>query len=151
MKSFIFEALYEISKKPYQKYFKKNKPWTITVQELIILPQDSLGFHLYCFLSKHSFELQPKLESHDIYHVLTNIGTTVPEEISMQYYLWGNGKKSLYLFLVISTGTLFYSSHFKTFLKAYKRGKNTLQFFQVDFQKLVHLPLHKIRNAFAIN
>jgi ubiquinone biosynthesis protein Coq4 len=151
MKEVIFEMLYELSKKPYQKYFKKNKSWTITTQELIVLPQNSLGFHLYCFLTKHHFELQPKLENHDVYHVLTNIGTTVPEEISMQYYLWGNGKKSLYLFLVICTGTLFYSSHLKTFLKEFKRGKTSLQFFQIDFQKLVHLPVSNIRTVFSIN
>ncbi|AIY11830.1 Coq4 family protein [Cellulophaga baltica] len=151
MKAFIFEQLYEISKKPYQKYFKKNKPWTVTVKELVALPPSSLGAELHHFLTKHSFELQPKLESHDIYHVLTNIGTTVPEEISMQYFLWGNGKRSLYLFSVLTIGTLFYCSHYKRFLHEYKRGKSSSKFYQIDFQKLVHLPIHNIRTAFCIH
>ncbi|MFI8605637.1 Coq4 family protein [Cellulophaga baltica] len=151
MKAFIFEQLYEISKKPYQKYFKENKPWTVTVKELATLPPSSLGAELHHFLTKHSFELQPKLESHDIYHVLTNIGTTVPEEISMQYFLWGNGKRSLYLFSVLTIGTLFYCSHYKRFLHEYKRGKSSSKFYQIDFQKLVHLPIHNIRTAFSIH
>ena len=151
MKAFIFEALYEISKKPYQKYFKKNKPWTVTAKDLVALPPNSLGAELHHFLTKNNFELQSKLESHDIYHVLTNIGTTVPEEISMQYFLWGNGKRSLYLFSVLTIGTIFYYSHFKRFHQEYKRGKSASKFYQIDFQKLVHLPIRNIRTTFSIH
>ncbi|QXP53979.1 ubiquinone biosynthesis protein COQ4 [Cellulophaga sp. HaHa_2_1] len=151
MRAFIFEALYEISKKPYQKYFKKNKPWTVTVKDLVALPPNSLGAELHHFLTKNNFELQSKLESHDIYHVLTNIGTTVPEEISMQYFLWGNGKRSLYLFSVLTIGTIFYCSHFKRFHQEYKRGKSASKFYQIDFQKLVHLPIRNIRTTFSIH
>ncbi|WP_233581809.1 ubiquinone biosynthesis protein COQ4 [Flavobacterium macacae] len=107
MKDLLIEKLYEISKKPYQKFFKKNQPWNISQQEFLHYPEETLGFHLGCFLLKHNFDIQPKLEDHDVVHVLTNTGISVPEEIGMQYLLFGNGKRSLYLYMVMLTGTFF--------------------------------------------
>ena len=150
MKAKLLETLYELSKKPYRRFFKTNEPWRVSVQELLKLPNTSLGFHLACFLLKHSFELQPKLESHDVYHVLTQTGISVPEEISMQYYLFGNGKRSIYLYLVITIGTLFYLNQFKNFRHAYSKGCRSLSFHQIDFSKLVHLPIEEIRILFSI-
>ena len=83
MKDKIIEKMYEISKKPYQKYVKKGKAWNIEVSKLIQLPQESLGFQLGSFLIKYNFEIQPKLEDHDVIHVLTNTGISVVEEIGM--------------------------------------------------------------------
>lgn len=151
MKAILLEYFYEISKKPYQKYMKKNKPWDIPLTELIKYPNYTLGFHLYCFLSKHNFEMQPKLESHDVYHVLTKTGITVVEEISMQYYLLGNGKRSAYLFTVLIIGTLLHLNNLGLFLQAFKRGKKSLQFHQIDFSKLLHLPIVQIRTTFLIH
>ena len=50
-------------------------------------------------------------EDHDVFHVLTRTGLTVKNEIELQFYLLGNGKRSLFLFIVIG------SSNFYTFLR----------------------------------
>lgn len=150
MKDLFIEKLYEISKKPYQKFFKKGAPWNISQKELLQLPEESLGFHLGCFLLKYNFEIQPKLENHDVFHVLTNTGVTVPEEIGMQYFLYGNGKRSLYLYMVMLTGTLFYPSKIRYFRNQYRRGKNTLIFHNLDYSKMLTMPLETIRNTFKI-
>lgn len=94
MRELLIEKLYELTKKPYQKMFKKQKAWDIDIPKLIVMPSESLGFQLGCFLLKYNFEIQPKLEDHDIIHVLTNTGISVIDEIGMQYYLFGNGKKA---------------------------------------------------------
>ncbi len=150
MKALFIEKLYEMSKKPYQKYFKKNEPWNITMKELINYKQETLGFHLGCFLMKYNFEIQPKLEDHDIIHVLTNTGISVIDEIGMHYYLLGNGKKSAYLFMVIAIGTVFYPTRLKTFLNFYERGKKSHQFYDLDFLKMLHQPISKIQFTFNI-
>ncbi|NHF58141.1 hypothetical protein FK220_002230 [Flavobacteriaceae bacterium TP-CH-4] len=150
MRALILETLYERSKVPYQKYLKQNEVWNVSLRELLRYPSTSLGFHLACFLLQHSFEMQPKLESHDVYHVLTGTGISVPEEISMQYYLWGNGKRSLYLYAVIVLGTLLYPDEFKRFKSAFRRGRNALTFHQLDFQKLLHQPIDRIKTTFLI-
>lgn len=151
MKDYLIEKMYEYSKKPYQKYFKKNKPWNFSKQQLLEFPEDSLGFNLGCFLIKHHFEIQPKLEDHDVIHVLTNTGVSVRDEIAMQYYLFGNGKKSLYLFMVLITGTIFYPSQIKFFIQKYKAGKKSFQFYHLDFSKMLHQPLKTIQDTFKIN
>lgn len=117
---------------------------------MILLPNDSLGFHMGCFLLKYNFEMQPKLEDHDVIHVLTNTGVSVIEEIGMQYYLLGNGKKSAYLFMVIFAGTLFYPNQLKTFYKYYKRGQNAHQFYHLPFHKMLNKSLREIQFTFNI-
>ncbi|OED39315.1 hypothetical protein AB832_04170 [Flavobacteriaceae bacterium (ex Bugula neritina AB1)] len=150
MRGFLLEILYEWSKIPYQKWFKKGQPWNTTVSELLQHPKNSLGFHLGSFMLQHNFSPQPKLENHDVFHVLTKTGITVPEEISMQYYLLGNGKRSAYLFMVITIGTLLYPDKLRSFLSAWYKGKRAFAFYQLDYQKLLNQPLNIIRTTFLI-
>ena len=150
MRDLFIEKMYELSKKPYQKFFKKGKAWDVKVNQLIQLPNDSLGFYLGCFLLKYNFEIQPKLEDHDIIHVLTNTGISVVEEIGMQYYLLGNGKRSLYLWMVILSGTLFYPTRFSYFKQQYKRGKAAHEFYGLDFLNMLSVPLTHIQKTFNI-
>ena len=150
MRDLFIEKMYELSKKPYQKFFKKEKAWDVEINQLIQLPNDSLGFHLGCFLLKYNFEIQPKLEDHDIIHVLTNTGISVIDEIGMQYYLYGNGKRSLYLMMVIISGTLFYPTRFSYFKKQYKRGKTAHEFYGLDFLNMLSVPISKIQKNFNI-
>ena len=150
MRDLFIEKMYELSKKPYQKFFKKGKAWDVKVNQLIQLPNDSLGFHLGCFLLKYNFEIQPKLEDHDIIHVLTNTGISVVDEIAMQYYLYGNGKRSLYLMMVIISGTLFYPTRFSYFKQQYKRGKTAHEFYGLDFLNMLSVPLTHIQKTFNI-
>ena len=151
MKDKIIEKMYEMSKKPYQKFLKSNQPWNITKEELTAYPKNSLGNDLGQFLILNHFDIQEKLEDHDIIHVLTNTGTSVVDEISMQYYLLGNGKKSLYLYMVLLSGTLFYPTYFKHFKREYKRGQKAHSFHYLDFLKLLHLPTNSLRQTFNIN
>ena len=150
MKDLFIEKMYELSKKPYQKFIKKGKAWDINLSKLIQLPADSLGYHLGCFLLKYNFEIQPKLEDHDVIHVLTNTGISVEEEIGMQYYLLGNGKRSLYLLMVILSGTLFYPTRFRYFIRQYQKGKTAHQFYGLDFLNMLSVPLVTIQQSFNI-
>ncbi len=151
MRAFILETMYNWSKKPYQKWLKKQAAWDISVQTLIQFPKESLGFHLGCFLLKYDFSPQPKLENHDVFHVLTNTGISVPEEISMQYYLLGNGKRTLYLISVIFLGTLLYPDKINLFKKAYLKGMLAHPFHHLDYKKLLHQPIHKLQTTFLIS
>lgn len=150
MRSFVSEIVYEWSKIPYQKWFKKENSWDISITQLLQYPTLSLGFHLGSFLLQHNFSPQPKLENHDVLHVLTRSGITVPEEISMQYFLLGNGKRSIYLLTVVFIGTLLYPDKFRKFRTAFKKGRNAYAFHQLNFKKLLHQSLNKIQTTFLI-
>lgn len=150
MRAIILEKLYEWSLAPYQS-LKNKTAWDVGIDDLLQFPKNTLGYGIGHFLSKNNFDLQQKLESHDVFHVLTGTGITVPEEISMQFYLFGNGKRSLYLFTVILIGGLLYLDYSRVFYRTYKRGKWALRFYQLDFYKLLHQPLEKIKSTFLIH
>lgn len=94
--------------------------------------------------------MQEKLEDHDVFHVLTNTRISVLEEIGMQFYLLGNGKKSIYLFMVTFSGILFYPTKFNYFIEQYLRGKNAHAFHYINFEKLLPTKIETIRKTFNI-
>ena len=151
MKDTVIEFMYKTIKIPYSYFFKNNEPWGVTVSSLLQNETGTLGHDLGQFLSINNYQVQDSLEEHDVFHVLTKIGTTVKEEIDMQFYLSGNGKKSSFGFIVISTGIFFYPNHYKSFIHCYKRGKNAYQFYDLDFHKLLHQPTSIIQSIFKIN
>jgi len=149
MRALVLKKLYEWSLVPCQ-VLKRNTAWNIGIGELLDYQKDSLGYSLGCFLSINNFDLQKKLESHDVFHVLTDTGISVPDEISMQFYLFGNGKRSIYLYSVVFLGVLIYPDYLKFFHRAYGRGKSALPFHQLDFQKLLNQPIDRIKSTFLI-
>ncbi|WP_306352001.1 hypothetical protein [Flavobacterium sp. '19STA2R22 D10 B1'] len=150
MRALIIEKLYDWSKIPYQKWFKNNVPWPVNEESLLGYATDSLGFHLGLFLQRNHFEIQAKLEDHDVFHVLTHTGVTVPEEVGMQFYLLGNGKRSIYQFMVILLGGILYPDKGIYFRKQYRRGKSAHPFHRLDFLKLLEQPLVSLQRTFNI-
>jgi len=151
MRTIILETLYELGKEPYRKYVSRKDPWDIPISDLLKYPKISLGFHLAAFLLKYRFDVQPELENKDVLHVLTNIGTSVHEEIYMQFYLLGNGKRNMGLLAAILLGVLIYPDYLKNFMEAYKRGRRAFRFYYLDFSKMLNQPIRHIQHTFLIN
>ena len=135
MKDQLIEKMYEWTKKPYQRFFKNKKAWNIEKQELLAYPQETLGYHLEYFLQKNNFDIQPKLEDHDIIHVLTNTGISVREEIGMQYYLLGNGKNSLYFISRYSGWNNLLSYSYRLFHQGISKRKKSFSVLLFGFFK----------------
>lgn len=150
MRHILLELLYEWSKIPYKKWFKKERPWDISAKELIQYPETSLGFHLGCFLLRHDFNPEPQLENHDVFHVLTQLGISVPQEIAMQFYLLGNGKRSIYLFLVLILGLTLFIDYITLFQKAFLLGRKAHSFHHLAFKSLLLEPLIELQQTFNI-
>lgn len=130
--------------------FKKNVAWNLSIEDYLNNSENSLGYHLGVFLVNSNFSIQPQLEEHDVYHVLTNTGTSVIDEIDMQFYLLGNGKRTPFVFIVILTGIFFHTNHMKQFINQYKKGKQAHQFYDLDFSKMLAIPIQNIQTAFNI-
>jgi len=143
--------LFEVSKTIYTYAFKNHKPWGIYKTELLTYPDDSFGKHLGLFLEKNNFELIPKVERHDAYHVLTGYGTKVEDEIALQYLSLGNGKHSPYLYGAIIIGTILLPDYIKYYLKSYRIGKSANTFYNLNFKNMLHISISNIRGAIFIN
>ncbi|QKX05610.1 hypothetical protein HN014_12010 [Aquimarina sp. TRL1] len=150
MRAKLLEILYNYSKIPYQKWFKTNKAWNLSITNLLTYPKKTLGYELGLFLKSNNFSPQEKLENHDVFHVLTNIGTSVPEEIAMQYYLLGNGKRSAYLYAVLLLGTPLYLDKIQLFNTAYHYGKRAFSFHQLNYRPLLNKNTQELQTIFSI-
>ncbi len=144
MRKKIIIWLFEQSQKIYTT-FKKKKSWNLSRAMLLNYPKETLGYALGVFLEKNGFELIPKVERHDAYHVLTGYGTNVEDEIALQYVCFGNGKRSPYLFGVILLGTLLLPDYWRYYIKSYQFGKSCNPFHQFDYSKLLHHSLKDLR------
>ncbi|MCJ8154211.1 ubiquinone biosynthesis protein COQ4 [Chryseobacterium sp. SSA4.19] len=130
--------MYENSQKQYRKYFKKKKrQWQFNEEQLLSFKEDSLGRMLGEFYYNHGFRMIPKMENHDVYHLITDFSTNIQDEIAMQYLLFGNGKRSAYLLGVLALGTIIFPEYFKTYLKAFRKGQNMRVFHHWDFERLL--------------
>ena len=138
--------LFEKSKMPYARIFKRHKtPWQLSNVQLKQMGRGTLGSALGQFLVKNGFELIPRLERHDAYHVLTGYGTDVKDEIALQYLCFGNGKKSKYLWMVMLVGTILNPEHWSYFKASYRRGKAARTFYHWDFKQYLHRDLDSLR------
>ncbi len=136
----------EWSKPLYTRLFKKHKQaWFQDMNFLLACPPKSLGQELGQFLKKEGFDLLPKLEDHDVMHVLMKYKTTVEDEVKMQFFLIGNGKKSIYAWVSMLIGLLLIPEYYKEYIAEYKKGKNCVNISNWNFQYLLHEPIDLLR------
>ncbi|SDQ29922.1 Coenzyme Q (ubiquinone) biosynthesis protein Coq4 [Chryseobacterium soldanellicola] len=130
--------VYDHTQKLYRKYFKKKKrQWQFNEKQLLSFQEDSLGRKLGEFYKKHGFTMIPKMEDHDVHHLITGCGTNFEDEIAMQFLLLGNGKLNAHLLAAIVLGTLILPEYLKMYWEAYKKGQNMRPFYQWDFECLL--------------
>jgi len=146
----FFLFLFKISENFYRAMFKRNKKaWQTTKYDLKQMGPNSIGYHYYKFLDKNGYDILPKLENHDLFHVITQANTNVRDELALQYYLLGNGKRSIYQYCVLISSIL-WLDEVKYFIKAFKNGMNSKPFSHVKFESILKNSIHKFRNEKSI-
>ena len=136
--------LFKFSQSIYRRVFKWHKdPWNSTEEQLLKLPEHSLGKALGLFYQQHNIKSMPKFENHDVYHILTGIGLKMHDEIALQYLLIGNGKVSLYLLGTIFLGTAILPEHHAYYRAAFLKGRRMPSFHHLNFKPLLGGDLHQ--------
>jgi hypothetical protein len=139
--------IYEKTQTLYRKYFKKKKrEWQFTQQQLLAFEKDTLGRKLGEFYKKHGFTMIPKMENHDVHHLITECGTKFEEEIAMQFLLLGNGKMNAHLLAAIVLGSLVLPDYFRMYINAYKKGKNMRTFHYWNFEELLYQNFENVKD-----
>lgn len=137
--------LFEHSHRIYTNLFKNHDSWNLTKADLLQFPRDSFGRHLGEFLNENNFELIPKVERHDCYHVLCGYSTKVEDEIALQCLCYGNGKRSPYLYGAILLGIAILPDYYKYYYKSYCIGKQANSFHRFNYIKLLDIPITDLR------
>jgi len=139
--------MFEHSQRIYTTLFKNHESWKITKSELLKLPEPTFGRHLGEFLKRHNFDLIPKVERHDCYHVLCGYSIKVEDEIALQCLCYGNGKRSPYLYGAIILGVAILPDYYKYYYKSFKIGKAANAFHHFDYQELLTTSISDFRAA----
>lgn len=143
----ILLFVYNKTQNLYRKYFKKKKrEWQFSQDQLLAFEEDTLGRKLGESYKKHGFTIIPKMENHDVHHLLTDCGTKFEEEVAMQFLLLGNGKLNAHLLAAIFLGSLILPEYLKMYLKAYQKGKSMRPFYNWDFEKLLPQNFENVRD-----
>ncbi|WEK69346.1 MAG: Coq4 family protein [Candidatus Chryseobacterium colombiense] len=141
--------IYDNTQKLYRTYFKKKKrQWQFNEKQLLEFHTDSLGRKLGEFYKKHGFSIIPKMENHDVHHLITGLGTQFEEEIAMQYLLLGNGKLNAHLLAAIVLGTIILPEYTRMYVNAYRKGQNMRTFHHLDFEALLWQNFEHLNNFF---
>ena len=139
--------VYDKTQKIYRKYFKKKKrQWQFNEKQLLEFQEDSLGRKLGEFYHKHGFSMIPKMENHDVHHLITGCSTHFEDEIAMQYLLLGNGKLNAHLLAAIVLGTIILPEYAKIYIKAFQKGQSMRPFHHWDFEELLWQNIEHVKN-----
>ena len=141
----IIEWLFEVTQKQYTR-FKKKTPWNISNTALLGMPANTFGYRLGRFLEGNGFELIPKVERHDAYHVVTGFGIMAEDEVALQYLCFGNGKRTPYLFAVLCIGTIVLPEFWSYYRRSFHFGKRSNSFHHFDFKTVLPLDYYRFRS-----
>ena len=130
----------------YLKGFKRGRPaWQTNRKLLLQYPEGSLGRRLGVFLQANDIDLIPKLENHDVFHVLLDYEPHVIAEAQMQFCLLGNGKRSPYVFGTAIIAMIAFPEFWASFKQAYHKGQNLRPVHRWYFEYLLDEPLVEMK------
>lgn len=73
----------------------RPEPFPYTHAWLRLLPKHTLGYQTAHFLDERKFRLMKFYESHDFKHVLFSYEMDAEGELRLQFFLYGNGSRSI--------------------------------------------------------
>lgn len=125
----------------------QDKNWNLTKADLLNYSEGSLGKAIGQFLQENKMELLPHAEYHDVHHVLFDYSVSFKDEVALQFFLRGNGKRSL-ASLGTSIGAWCLLPTQWNYLKAsYKRGQSCIDISQLNLKELLNEDLQKIKQS----
>jgi ubiquinone biosynthesis protein Coq4 len=126
-------------------FCSKRKAWNLDSNDLISFPEGSLGNELGKFYKKQHFEPIPKAERHDVFHVLLGYSTNVIDEAAMQFFLWGNGKASLYTIGTAIISAVLFPVKKEMYKEAFLKGKRSTNISNWNFKELLQEDCDKLK------
>ncbi len=118
-------------------YGTKDKNWNLSTAELLQFPEGSLGKALGEFLNEQHVELLAGAEYHDIHHVLFDYSVSFKDEVALQFFLHGNGKKSIASVSTRIGAWCLLPTQWKYLKASYERGKKCKDVSAFNFKNML--------------
>lgn len=124
----------------------KDRNWNISTEELLAFPENSLGKALGDFLAKDGLEPLAGAEYHDAQHVLLDYSVSFKDEVALQFFLHGNGKKSIASVSTMIGAWCILPTQWKYLRRAYERGKQAADISTLNLKALLSRDLHQVKH-----
>jgi len=128
-------------------YGTKDKNWNLSTAELLKFPEGSLGKTLGDFLKKSHVEPLIGAEYHDIHHVLFDYTISFKDEVALQFFLHGNGNKSIASVSTRLGAWCFLPTEWKYLKNAYERGKTCKDISAFNFKIMLDQDFTQIKTS----
>lgn len=125
----------------------KDKDWNMKTADLLCYSDGSLGKTLGQFLQENKVEPLAHAEYHDVHHVLFDYSITFKDEVALQFFLRGNGKRSLASFGTSIGGWFLLPTQWNYLKSSYKRGQNCIDISQLNLKELLNEDVQKIKRS----
>ena len=123
----------------------KDRNWNISTEELLRFPENSLGRALGDFLAKDGLEPLAGAEYHDAQHVLLDYSVSFKDEVALQFFLHGNGKRSIASVSTMIGAWCILPGQWSYLRRAYKRGKQAADISTLNLQMLLGRNLTQVK------
>lgn len=125
----------------------KDKNWNITTSDFLNYSEGSLGKAIGRFLQSNKVEPLAHAEYHDVHHVLFDYSITFKDEVALQFFLHGNGKKSLASLGTFIGAWILLPTQWNYLKTSYKRGQECIDISQLNLKELLTEDLQKIKQS----
>lgn len=125
----------------------KDKNWNMKTVDFLNYPDGTLGNAIGQFLKKNKVEPLARAEYHDVHHVLFDYSITFKDEVALQFFLRGNGKRSLASLGTSIGAWCLLPLHWKYLKTSYKRGQECIDISQLNLKELLNEDLQKIKST----
>jgi ubiquinone biosynthesis protein Coq4 len=128
-------------------YGTNQKNWNLTTEDLLLYPEGSLGKALGRFLKKSGVEPLAGAEYHDLEHVLFDFSISFKDEIGLQFFLHGNGKKSFASISTIIGAWFILPTHWKYLKDSYRKGQECKDISKLNLKAMLHQNLNEVKHS----
>ena len=130
---------------PLLKIIRRPNVFTYNKEQLMLLPEGSLGKELYLFLEKRNLPLLKHYARHDLKHVLLGYDTTDEGEACLQTFMLGNGRVSFPVLATVMYGFITMPEHWKKMRLAFKQGRSSNPFHGWKWNELLQEQANDLR------
>ncbi len=128
-------------------YGTREKNWNVSTTELLLFPEGSLGKELGVFLNQYKLEPLAGAEYHDVQHVLLDYSISFKDEVALQFFLHGNGKKSIASISTFIGAWFLLPTQWKYLKDSYERGKKCKDISTLNLKILLYQNLNQVKNV----
>ena len=107
---------------PLLKLIRSPQKFEFSREDLLQLPDGTLGKDLITMLDRKNLKLLPYYAKHDIKHIVLQYDTTDEGEVCLQCFMLGNKHLSFPVAATVLYGLLTMPEHWSRFREAYNRG-----------------------------